>query len=102
MNLEDIDRLNSKDSLQHFLRKRGLKHTGRRKELVALVYAAQVMEICELPSAEEKELSRDQRYQEALMTTDDGAVPDPLKLSEGWLGEEEGMKFWPPTMYSDM
>lgn len=101
MDLEDIDRLNSKDSIQKILRKRGLKCTGRKKELVALMYAAQVMEIPELPTAEEKERSRDELYREALKTDDEGYLPDPLKL-DGWLGETDGMKLWPPTMYSDI
>ena len=103
MELEDINNLNSKESLHCFLRKRGMKCTGRKQQLVALVYAAQVMEIEELPSAEQKELSRDERYQEALVTPEEGSMPDPLKLAaEGWYGEEDGMKLWPPTMYSDI
>ena len=103
MELEDINSLHSKELLQCFLRKRGMKCTGRKQQLVALVYAAQVMEIEELPSAEQKELSRDERYQEALVTPEKGSMPDPLKLAaEGWYGEEDGMKLWPPTMYSDI
>lgn len=102
MELEDINRLNSKEALQTFLRKRGLKTTGRKKDLVALVYAAQVMQIPELPTAEEKERSRDELYKDAFKTDDEGYLPDPLKLNDGWLGEAEGMRLWPPTMYSDI
>ena len=101
MEIEEISLLNSKVSLQTFLRKRGLKTTGRKKDLVALVYAAHVMELPELPSADEKERSRDELYKEALLTTE-GYLPDPLTLVDGWVGEQDGMKFWPPTMYPDI
>ena len=38
----------------------------------------------------------------ALSHNDTEEIPDPLKLSEGWISEEEGVILWPPTLYPDI
>ena len=29
-------------------------------------------------------------------------IPDPLRLTQGWLSEEDGVRFWPVTLYPDI
>ena len=29
-------------------------------------------------------------------------IPDPFKISHGWIKEDEGMKFWPMLLYSNV
>ena len=29
-------------------------------------------------------------------------IPDPLRLTQGWLSEEDGVRFWPVTLYADI
>ena len=36
-----------------------------------------------------------------MCVDEDEQLPDPLQLT-GWIGEKEGMKMWPPTMYFDI
>lgn len=29
-------------------------------------------------------------------------IPDPFKVDKGWLNEEEGIRYWPVTLYMDI
>lgn len=54
------------------------------------------------PSAVEKEEQMLKEYKD-LLELDSVNYPDPLaELKENWIGEKDGMKLWPPTMYFDM
>lgn len=46
-------------------------------------------------------LSRAKDYKSSL-AVGDSHLPDPFSLDKGWVGEMEGMKLWPPTMYADI
>ena len=50
--------------------------------------------------AVEKELAFD--YEQKLNMEEEGIIPDPFRLDSGWLGEEEGMKYWPVALYPDI
>ncbi|CAC5363191.1 unnamed protein product [Mytilus coruscus] len=85
--------------LQQYLRIRGLRTSGKKEELVALVYSANLMKIKQvLTPAEERKLKADQ-YCDKLKAPK-GIVPDPLiDLTSGWITESKGVSMWPPTMY---
>ncbi|VDI71107.1 Hypothetical predicted protein [Mytilus galloprovincialis] len=88
--------------LQQYLRIRGLRTSGKKEELVALVYSADLMKIKPvLTPAEERKLKADQ-YCDKLKAPK-GIVPDPLiDLTSGWVTESKGVSMWPPTMYYDI
>ncbi|CAC5423746.1 unnamed protein product [Mytilus coruscus] len=72
--------------LQQYLRIRGLRTSGKKRELVALVYSANLMQIKQvLTPAEERKLKADQYC-------------DKLKAPK----ESKGVSMWPPTMYYDI
>ena len=33
---------------------------------------------------------------------DGGKLPDPFCIKDGWIGEKEGMRLWPPTLLVDI
>jgi len=100
MNL-DIIRLWKVKPLQDFLRVRGVKTTGRKEELVALVYACHVMDIAPKPSTDDNMKTLAAEYADLLLV-DGIRVLDPFsELPTGWQQEECGRN-WPPTMYADM
>ena len=42
-------------------------------------------------------------YQDILKLSNNITIPDPLKVNDGWIGEEnEGMKHWPPVSIVDI
>lgn len=60
-----------------------------------------------MKTAEEVEAVLAKEYIAKLkIESDDGTtteeIPDPFKISEGWIAEEEGVKHWPPTLYPDI
>lgn len=90
------------DALKEYLRKRGLKVSGRKQELVARVFAAaeQNVPVC-LEAAELVAQTRDE--QRSLLSIPQGRfLPDSSTLKDGWIGEIEGMKQWPPVFLSDI
>ena len=75
--------------LKDFLRKRSLKVTGNKEELVAMAYAAYVMKTpLSLTHDEELELQQRQ-YKEKLVSPDEGQLPDPFSKENSlvWLGK---------------
>ena len=101
MDLEMISTMKVEE-LKTFLRLRGLKLTGKKNELVARVFVAVENDIPVVKTAEDIEKEMAASYQDKLILEDGVIMPDPFKLETGWLKEEEGMKFWPLTLYPDI
>ena len=87
--------------MKDYLRDRGLKHSGRKAELVALAYGASQMNVSCKPTAIEKREKNRHEYKKLLKITDKDVIPDPLTLT-GWIPEQTGISQWPPTMYFDI
>eukprot|EP00112_Aurelia_sp_Birch-Aquarium-sp1_P020531 Seg5310.5 transcript_id=Seg5310.5/GoldUCD/mRNA.D3Y31 product="hypothetical protein" protein_id=Seg5310.5/GoldUCD/D3Y31 len=96
------------DELKNFLRLRGLKVSGRKEELVATAFIAIENNVQIVQTAEEVDAVIGKQYLSklnvALFDNDMGTeeIPDPFKLIDGWISEEEGVKLWPPTLYPDI
>ena len=39
---------------------------------------------------------------EAKLVVEDELIPDPFKTTGGWLGEKDGVAYWPTTLYPDI
>jgi len=100
MDLEMISTMKVEE-LKDFLRLRGLKVTGKKNELIARVFVALENDVPIVKTAEEVEKEMATSYQDKLKLEDGVIVPDPFKLESGWL-KEEGIKFWPLTLYPDI
>ena len=81
--------------LKDYLSKRGVSRKGNKAELAALAYSSHVMKkpITESLTDHVQLVFND--YQDTLQIHN-LRIPDPLKITTGWVGEEEGFKFWPP------
>jgi hypothetical protein len=90
------------DALKVYCRKRNLKVSGSKKELVARVFAASEMKIPVQLTSEELVAKMESEKAKLLQTSDNTKLPDPLLLKDGWLGENEGITPWPPTYLSDI
>ena len=101
MDLEMISTMKVEE-LKDFLRLRGLKVTGKKNELIARVFVALENDLPIVKTAEEAEKEMTTSYQDELKLEDGVILPDPFKLEKGWLKEEEGITFWPLTLYQDI
>ena len=91
------------DILKEFLRKRGLKATGRKDELVALAYSAEQLGLPLLKTDKDVTFTKAVEYQLLLSPMDGIHLPDPLNdLCEGWKAEKEGITSWPPIFQVDI
>ena len=54
-----------------------------------------------LQTAEEAKIEREGVHDHKLKVLDE-MLPDPLRLKEGWISEEESVKYWPMTLYLDI
>lgn len=98
----DEIRLWTVSALKDFLRSRNLKVSGRKEELVALVYAAKIMPAFAPPATSSAEAAAEKKEEyEDLLKTPNGSLPDPRSLTN-WLSEEKGVQKWPPTMAFDI
>lgn len=98
----DEIRLWTVSALKDFLRSRNLKVSGRKEELVALVYAAKIMPAFAPPATSSAEAAAEKKEEyEDLLKTPNGSLPDPRSLTS-WLSEEKGVQKWPPTMAFDI
>ena len=88
-----IEKLNMEE-LKNYLKIRGLKVTGRKKELVARVFNAQENDVKPVKTAVEVEAVLKNEYSKKLVVAD-RKIPDPFKIPDDWQTEEEGMVFWP-------
>ena len=89
------------NALKDFLRARSLKVTGRKDELVAKVFAAYEQQV---PVAEDsaERLAKVDSEIKHLLEIPEGTLPNPLAVSDGWIGELEGMELWPKILLSDI
>lgn len=94
LSIDEIRLWNVKQ-LKNFLRKRGLKVSGRKDELVALVFAA--MRLPGYCKIQEDASSAKLRHYKDLLIIDGQKIPDPLEIS-GWRTEVDSITNWPPTM----
>ena len=88
------------DALKVYCRKRNLRTTGSKAELVVRVFAASEMAI---PPTAEEQLSGMEKEKAKLLVMPDGQqLPDRLALKHGWLPERESITSWPPIFLSDI
>ena len=89
------------EELKDFLKLRGLKVSGRKVELVARVFAASENNVPLVKTDVEIEQDLHKEYQNKLLINDI-LIPDPDKLENDWLSEENGRVFWPMILYPDI
>ncbi|KAK2548654.1 hypothetical protein P5673_031095 [Acropora cervicornis] len=90
------------DALRLFCRKRNLKVSGNKAELVSRVFAASEMGIPVQPSANELITRTETEKARLLIAPDKTQMPDPLSLKDNWLCESDGLTSWPPIFLSDI
>ena len=100
MDYDMIETMKVKE-LTSFLRLRGLKVSGRKKELVARTWCAIEQGIPIQLTAEEVEKEIQNEYENKLLV-DDFLIPNPYDVKEGWMDEENGITQWPMLMYPDI
>ena len=100
MDLATISRMKVEE-LKEFLRLRGLRVTGKKEELVARVFVAVENDVPVQKTAEEVQQEISVEYDAKLLIRG-SRIPDPLKLDQGWLSEEDGVRYWPVTLYPDI
>ena len=89
------------EELRNYLKIRGLKVTGTKKELVARVFAASENGVQPVKTAMEIESNLITEYKSKLKMND-FPIPDPFKIPHGWMEEDEGMTFWSMLSYPDI
>ncbi|XP_065654624.1 uncharacterized protein LOC136081251 [Hydra vulgaris] len=89
------------EELKSYLRLRGLKISGKKETLAARVYCAMENNVMPIKTAEEVEHDINTEYKKKLFING-VELPDPFKLSNGWLSEDEGLTCWPILLYPDI
>ena len=89
------------DELKMYLRLRGIRVTGKKAELVSRVFVASERNEQPIKTAAEVEKDLWDEYQAKLLHGE-VLLSDPVHLLSGWLGEEEGIPFWPFITYPDI
>ena len=99
--LEDFQRWQV-SHLKDFLAKSGLSRSGKKAELAALAYSCHVMKK-PLTNSLTCNISETFGNYQAILNLPNGSIlPDPFKISNGWLSEKDGgMKHWPPLSVVD-
>ena len=89
-------------ALKNFLRERKMKVSGRKEELVALVFAAKLRPDLAPPAAGAAavELEKEEHYK-GLLRANTETLPDPEQLSN-WESEASSIAKWPPMMSMDI
>ena len=82
-----IIRKDESRGLKNYLKIRGLKVTGTKKELVARVFAASENGVQPVNTAVEIESHLITDYKNKLKI-DDFPIPDPFKIPHGWMEED--------------
>ena len=100
MDFELLEKMKVED-LNDYLKIRGLKVTGTKKELVDRVFAAVENGVQPVKKVVETESDLITDYKNNLKI-DDFPIPDPFKIPHGWMEEDEGMTFWPMLSYPDI
>lgn len=89
-------------ALKDFLRVRGIKTTGRKEALVALVYSCTQLRVDVKPDEIEEDRQRSEQYAELLQIKGQ-RIPDPIgELKSDWIGEKQGVHIWPPVSHSEI
>ena len=86
------------NQLKNYQNVRGLKISGNKNQLVARVFSAIKNNVIVVKTAVEVEEDLEKEY-EIKLRVDNRLIPDPFKIPHGWLGEDEGMAFWPMLLY---
>lgn len=89
-------------ALKLYCRKRGLKVSGAKEELVARVFTAMEMKIPIQPTAEERIATTVSEKARLLDLGNGASLPDPASLTKDWLGEKDGITSWPPLFLCDI
>ena len=88
------------EELKNYLKIRDLKVAGKKKELVARVFAASKNGVKPVKTVElESNVVIDYRNK---LKIDDFPIPDPFKISHEWMEEDEEMEFWPMLSNPDI
>ena len=90
------------EQLKEFCRKRDLKGSGPKAELVARIFATAEMGIAIKPTAQERIATTETEKAKLLIMPNGTSVPDPLTPKDGWMKESESMISWPPIYLSDV
>ena len=101
LSLDEVNTWNF-DALKLFCRKRHLKVSGNKAELVARVFAASEMGIPVQPSADELITRTETEKAKLLIAPEKTQMPDPSSLNDNWLRESDGLTSWPPIFVSDI
>ena len=80
------------EELPSFLRLRGLHVTGKKDELVATAFVAIENDMPILLTGDEAKIEIEGEYHHKQKVLDE-ILPDPLHMKEGWLSEEESVKY---------
>ena len=100
--LEDFQRWHV-THLRDYLAKRGLSRTGKKSELAALAYSCHVMKKPIVDHSGDNISESFVDYQAILHLPNGSCIPDPFKIKNGWLSENDnGMKYWPPVSIVDI
>ena len=100
--LEDFDRWNVR-SLKDYLARHGISHVAKKSELVALAYSCKHMNKPEMDTYTRDIQQSFHEYQDILKLPENVTLPDPFKITDGWIGEaSDGMKYWPPIYIVDI
>ena len=91
----------SLEELKNYLRIRGLKVNERKIQLVASAFAASKNGVKPIKTSVEVEADLKTEYL-AKLQIDDRNIPDPFKIPDGWMNQDEGLKFWPMLIYPDI
>lgn len=89
------------DALKLYCRKRSLKVSGIKNELVAHVFAASEMRIPVQPTHEDRVATTNKEKALLLELKSGASLPDPSTLND-WLRESDGITSWPPIFLSDI
>ena len=89
------------NALKDQLRKYGLKVEGRKQDLAARVFAAYEMKLQPVKTLDEIRAERASDLEKCLVVGET-QLPNPDTLKEGWLGEDRGLKLWPPIVLTDI
>ena len=96
----ELNRISSMtvDELKNVLHLCSLKTAGLKQELVARVFEAIESNVPLVKTADkvEKELALGYK---AKLVIEDELIPNPFKTTDGWLGEKNGLPYWPTTVY---
>ena len=101
----DFDILNKMkaEELKNYLRLRRVKVTGKKAVPVTRAFSASEKNVALIKTAEEVQADLKEDYDDKLKL-DEINIPDPFKLNNGWLDEDEGIAYWlmcqPLTLFS--